>query len=74
MINMLEPATYIELCRPYRACKEGASLICRVSPYAVLCRPVGASKEEMPLIRRIPPYAVLCRPLVLVASFHNVFY
>ena len=39
---MLTQRFKIELCRPYRACKERASRIRRVSPYANLCRPFGA--------------------------------
>ena len=39
---MLTRQFKIELCRPYRACKERASRIRRVSPYANLCRPFGA--------------------------------
>ena len=34
----------VELCRPYRACIVGDSLLRRVLPYAVLCRPIGACR------------------------------
>ena len=42
MIYELTQQFKIELCRPFGACKERASRIRRVPPYANLCRPFGA--------------------------------
>ena len=63
IIYMLTKRFNIELYRPYRACVEVLSYICRVAPYAVLCRPVGACIEVCDSIRRVSTYADLCRPV-----------